>query len=131
MGIIERGTCEVIVNGNVVDTNGREDFFGELAVMYASPRSATVRAKTEVTLLSLSGDDLFSTISEDKVAELAVVARARLFTGVPLLSALSAKKKEFVTGRLRQESWQDGAVLARQGHLTSGDKRRMYIILDG
>jgi len=129
--IIERGTCEVIVNGNVVDTNGREDFFGELAVMYASPRSATVRAKTEVTLLSLSRDDLFSTISEDKVAELAVVARARLFTGVPLLSALSAKKKEFVTGRLRQESWQDGAVLARQGHLTSGDKRRMYIILDG
>merc|ERR1719199_1087790 len=29
--IIERGTCEVIVNGVVCRTIGREDFFGELA----------------------------------------------------------------------------------------------------
>lgn len=129
--IIERGNCEVIVNGKVVDVIGRENFFGELSVMYVTPRTATVRAKTEVTLLSLSRADLLSTIDEDKVAELAMVARARLFKGVPLLSALSPKRKEFVTACLKQQTWEDGVVLARQGHLTLGDNRRMYIILDG
>merc|ERR1719272_2111995 len=129
--IIERGTCEVIVNGNVIDTIGREDFFGELAVMYASKRSATVRARTEATLLSLSRDDLLSTISEDKLQELAIVARARLFNGVPLLSALSVKQKQAVTTHLKEQSWPPGVLLASQGHQEIGDKRRMYIILDG
>lgn len=59
------------------------------------------------------------------------MARARLFTGVPLLSALSAKKKEHVTSRLKLEAWQPETVLARQGNMVSGGKRRMYIILDG
>jgi len=129
--IIERGTCEVIVNGNIIDTIGREDFFGELAVMYASKRSATVRARTEATLLSLSRDDLLSTISEDKLQELAIVARARLFNGVPLLSALSVKQKQAVTTHLKEQSWPPGVLLASQGHQEIGDKRRMYIILDG
>lgn len=129
--IIERGFCEVIVSGITRGVIGREDFFGELAVMYASPRTATVRAKTEVTLLSLSRDDLNATVSQEKVAELAVVARARLFTGVPLLSALGAKRKEFVTRSLKMETWKPETVLARQGNVLSGDTRRMYIILDG
>jgi CRP-like cAMP-binding protein len=131
MYIVERGTCEVLRNGVWVGNMGREDFFGELAVMYASPRNATIRATTEVTLLSLSRDDLSSTITQDKIDELAIVARARLFTGVPLLSALGAKKKEHVTACLKLEIWPPGVVLARQGHLTSGDNRRMYIVLDG
>jgi hypothetical protein len=45
--IIERGQCEIVINGVTVDTINREGFFGELAVMYASPRSATVRAKCD------------------------------------------------------------------------------------
>jgi len=129
--IVDRGTCEILKDGILVSTIGREDFFGELAVMYESPRVATVRAVTEVTLLSLSRDDLFSTISKDKVDELAIVARARLFTDVPLLSSLNAQKKEHVTAKLKQETWPPGVVLATQGHLTREDNRRMYIILDG
>merc|ERR1719183_1515278 len=73
--IIERGMCEVLVAEKMRGVIGREEFFGELAVMYATPRTATVRAKTDVTCLSLSRDDLNSTISASKIAKLAVVAR--------------------------------------------------------
>jgi CRP-like cAMP-binding protein len=110
---------------------GREEFFGELAVMYATPRTATVRAKTDVTCLSLSRDDLNSTISASKIAKLAVVARSRLFLGVPLLSALDTTCKAFVTSSLKEEVWPEGTVLARQGSMVHGDIRRMFIILDG
>lgn len=129
--IIERGLCDVFMNGVKRRTMEREDFFGEMSVIYDLPRSATVMAGTDVTLLSLSRDDLFSTISPKQVDALAITARTRLFSGVPLLSSLGTRKKESVTARLKQESWPEGVILARQNHLTSGDNRRMYIILDG
>mmetsp|Transcript_42196 Transcript_42196/g.78965 ORF Transcript_42196/g.78965 Transcript_42196/m.78965 type:complete len:675 (-) Transcript_42196:40-2064(-) len=129
--IIERGSCEIIVDGRVLDTIGREAFFGELAVIYAGPRTATVRAKTGVTLLSLSRDDLFNTIGDEKVKKLAVVARTRMFSSIPLLSKLSPKKKEHVTSKLIQQSFSAGTVIARQGEMVQNSRRRMHIVEDG
>eukprot|EP00928_Gymnodinium_smaydae_P087383 TRINITY_DN71654_c0_g1_i1.p1 TRINITY_DN71654_c0_g1~~TRINITY_DN71654_c0_g1_i1.p1 ORF type:complete len:722 (+),score=159.00 TRINITY_DN71654_c0_g1_i1:111-2168(+) len=129
--IIERGRCEVLVGGKVISTIGRKDFFGELAMLHASARSATVRAMTQVTVLSLSRDDLFSTISKEQIAKLAVVMRTRMFTSIPLLQGLSPIFKEQVTMRMKQETWPARTVLARQGHTVSGDTRRMYIIEQG
>jgi CRP-like cAMP-binding protein len=131
MYIIEIGTCDVFADGRWIRTMGREDFFGELAVMNASPRSASVYAKEEVTLLSLSRDDLHSTLTDQKIENLAIVARARLFGSIPLLAALSPAKKESVTERLKLERWPPGAVLALQGRMLDAERRKMHIILEG
>lgn len=129
--IIERGSCEISLAGRVLDKIGREAFFGELAVIYAGPRTATVTATSGCTLLSLSRDDLFSTIGPEKVQKLAIVARTRMFNSVPLLATLSPKKKELLTGKLVQQSFSAGTIIARQGEMVQNSRRRMHIVEDG
>lgn len=42
--IIERGQCQVIINNEIKKTLYVKEQFGELALMYSAPRSASVRA---------------------------------------------------------------------------------------
>jgi CRP/FNR family transcriptional regulator, cyclic AMP receptor protein len=45
---IEQGTAEVIQDGQVINTMGPGDFFGELAVLEAGPRTASVIASSQL-----------------------------------------------------------------------------------
>lgn len=49
--IIERGTAEVLVDGEVVAEIPEGEMIGELALFDRGPASATVRAKTEMDVL--------------------------------------------------------------------------------
>ncbi len=51
MYVINEGEVEVVVNGQVVDTSGEGSIVGEMALIDSSPRSATVRAKTQAKLV--------------------------------------------------------------------------------
>ena len=48
--IVEAGTLEVFVDGRQVRSLGADDFFGELALLADTPRTATVRAATDCRL---------------------------------------------------------------------------------
>jgi len=129
--IIERGNCEVTkqMNGreHVVEEFGKGSFFGEIACLYDIPRTATVSALTDVTVLSLSRDDLFSTVGEDDLHQMRVVARTQVFNSIPLLANLSSKQKIRVAEVLKTQVWYAGAILAGQSHITS----RLFIIEHG
>jgi hypothetical protein len=65
MYLICRGEVEVLdVNGKVIKTLKDGDFFGEIGLLMATPRVATVRAKTLCDLFVLEKDD-FSRILQD------------------------------------------------------------------
>lgn len=51
--LILEGTAEASTGGNVVNTMGRGDYFGEMSLIDGKPRSATVTAKGEVTTLAI------------------------------------------------------------------------------
>lgn len=51
--VVESGTVEFYVNNEMVNTSGAGSSFGELALMYNSPRAATVVAQTDCTLWAL------------------------------------------------------------------------------
>lgn len=54
--LVEWGELEVVVDGFLVNELARGDGFGELALIRDAPRAATVRARTDVELLSLERD---------------------------------------------------------------------------
>jgi len=60
--VIARGEADVIGNGRRMATLGEGDGFGEVAVVDRIARTATVRARTDLDLLELAGDDFLAAI---------------------------------------------------------------------
>jgi CRP-like cAMP-binding protein len=52
--MIISGRAKVIVNGRSRDTLGPGKFFGELSIIDRGPRTATVKAETQVTTMSIA-----------------------------------------------------------------------------
>jgi hypothetical protein len=61
--VIREGTAEVEVDGARVRTLGPGDSFGEVALVHDVPRTATVRAQTELELLALDRDVFVATLT--------------------------------------------------------------------
>jgi CRP-like cAMP-binding protein len=80
--LIEDGTAEVRRNNRKVATLGKGDFFGELSLLDRSPRSATVVAQSDMTLVVLGQREFAGVIDE-------VPAMAH-----KLLAALAARLRE-------------------------------------
>lgn len=57
MGIIVAGEVDVCKGENVVATLKAGDYFGELALIDGEPRTATVVAKEDLTLLTVQSDE--------------------------------------------------------------------------
>ena len=66
--IIISGEAEIIVNTpggpQVVAVVGKNDFVGEIAILCDVPRTATVRARTNLTTLCISKDLFFRLVTE-------------------------------------------------------------------
>ncbi|MGH3077639.1 MAG: MFS transporter [Gaiellaceae bacterium] len=61
--VIADGTAAVEVGGEPVRTMGPGDFFGEIALLHDVPRTATVRAVTELSLYALDRDTFVATVT--------------------------------------------------------------------
>jgi CRP-like cAMP-binding protein len=61
--VVAAGELEVIVDGAAVTTLRDGDYFGEIALLRDVPRTATVRARCESTLLALERDDFLAAVS--------------------------------------------------------------------
>ncbi|MFO0674394.1 MAG: protein kinase [Polyangiaceae bacterium] len=76
--IITRGECDVFkqVNGErrLLRRMGPRSVFGETAILKATPRTATVVAATEVTVLTLSREVLTEGLSDDRWESLLVTS---------------------------------------------------------
>lgn len=63
------------------------DFFGEVALLDESPRSATIIAKTDCTVFGFFQPDLFGLITRDSHLGVKVVLRVARFVGLRLRQA--------------------------------------------
>jgi hypothetical protein len=61
--VIESGAAEVLRNGGLIQTFGPGDHFGEIALLRDVPRTATVRARTEMHTTELTRDVFIPLIS--------------------------------------------------------------------
>lgn len=128
--VIETGQLDCSIKSDdgsdkVVKTCEVGDVFGELALLYNCPRSASVVAKLACVLWKLDRDT-FSHI----VKESAQKKRQRydsFLAKVPLLSNMDAYERSQLADALKVEVFTDGATIFRQGDV--GNK--FYILEDG
>jgi CRP-like cAMP-binding protein len=84
--IVESGRAEVVRDGRVVETLGRGNCFGEIALLRGQPRTATVRA------------------SADAHMRVSVLQRNAYLTAVTGYPASSVAGQEVVTARLKADA---------------------------
>ncbi len=73
MYVILSGQAEVLIDGKPVAQYGPGDHFGEMSVLDGSPRSATIRATTDVTTMGLSSWNLRALIKEEPEISLHII----------------------------------------------------------
>ena len=61
--VIDEGRVEVLIDGRQVRIEGPGEFFGEIALLHAVPRTATVRALEDGRLLALDSDEFVATVT--------------------------------------------------------------------
>jgi MFS family permease len=88
--VIASGEVEVFEDGVRVRIEGPGEFFGEIALLRDSPRTATVRALGDLELLALGRDDFIPAVTghADSAAEAEAVIAARLGSARPSLAML-------------------------------------------
>jgi len=85
--VVREGQAEVSIAGGSVRRLGRGEAFGELALLYGYPRTATVTAQTDLVLAGLAREDFLRLVrgSREKIGEFR--ARTAHYVGAGLGSA--------------------------------------------
>lgn len=133
--IIEQGYVEVTQRDergvmHVLNQLRRGDYFGEIALLRDTARTATCRAVVPSHTLSLSRADFDSLVRQrfelhDKVDQ--AVARANLLRQIPLFAEMDGSQIELLAAALRPDLVEPGQVIIRQGD--AGDT--FYVIEAG
>eukprot|EP01012_Entosiphon_sulcatum_P015172 TRINITY_DN2017_c0_g1_i2.p1 TRINITY_DN2017_c0_g1~~TRINITY_DN2017_c0_g1_i2.p1 ORF type:complete len:398 (+),score=85.05 TRINITY_DN2017_c0_g1_i2:175-1368(+) len=129
--VIDSGICNVFVqHGEDADpekvaTLGPGASFGELALMYGTPRAATVQAATDVTVWALDREAyrqvlLKQTLTKRRQYE-------DFLRKVPILASLTDYERLTIADALQPCEFKDGEVIVTEG--TPGSS--FYMIMEG
>ena len=123
--VVSEGRFEVFVNNNKVVEIGEGGSFGELALMYNTPRAATVVAKIDSLLWAV--DRLtFKRIITTNTHKKRVMYEAFLGT-VPLLQSLEPSEMVKIADAVEPCNYADGDDIIEEGD--AGDS--FYVIMEG
>jgi len=123
--VIDTGNIGIYVNDNHVGSLGEGGSFGELALIYGTPRAATIKAKVDVKLWGLDRNSyrrilMGSTIRKRKQYE-------EFLGKVPILASLEDWERLTVADALEPIQFDDGQEVIRQGE--PGED--FFIIVEG
>ncbi|KAG2497546.1 hypothetical protein HYH03_004293 [Edaphochlamys debaryana] len=117
--VLEQGVCEVWVRApsapapKKVLIYSAGSAFGELALLYAAPRAATVKATTRCVLWVMERA-VFNAVKRNFTHE-QFVARHNLLDQVPALKHLSSHQKALLVDALNQVEYKPGRHVFRRG----------------
>ncbi|KAF3989468.1 hypothetical protein FT663_03586 [Candidozyma haemuli var. vulneris] len=123
--IIESGTVDFYVNGARVNTSSDGSSFGELALMYNSPRAATATAASDVTCWALDRATFRRILLEGTFNRR--IMYEDFLKDVTVLSGLTHQERSKLADALSTEMFHAGDNIVTEGE--TGDK--FYLIESG
>ncbi|KAJ1067304.1 hypothetical protein K5549_010422 [Capra hircus] len=111
--VIDQGEVDVYVNGEWVTSISEGGSFGELALIYGTPRAATVKAKTDLKLWGIDRDSyrrilMGSTLRKRRMYE-------EFLSKVSILASLEKWERLTVADALEPVRFEDGEKIVVQG----------------
>lgn len=123
--VVEKGSVDYIVNGENVNTSSDGSSFGELALMYNSPRAATVVTTSDCILWALDRLTFRRILLEGTSKKRAMYEN--FLRDVPVLQSLSSYERSKLADALSSELYKDGEIVVKEGE----QGENFYFIEDG
>lgn len=111
--ILSEGTCNFVVDGQVVGQAHAGDSFGELALLYDAPRAATVIADTDCVLYRVD-QQTFRYILQAQ-AQIAEDTKVELLKKVVFLTDLAESERTKLAAVMTPRPFHEGDVLMKKG----------------
>eukprot|EP00090_Calanus_glacialis_P019442 TRINITY_DN29875_c0_g1_i1.p1 TRINITY_DN29875_c0_g1~~TRINITY_DN29875_c0_g1_i1.p1 ORF type:complete len:261 (+),score=78.48 TRINITY_DN29875_c0_g1_i1:92-784(+) len=123
--IIDQGEVDIYVNDTKVVNLGEGGSFGELALIYGTPRAATVKAASDVKMWGIDRDSYKRVLMDSTVRKRKLYEE---FLGtVPLLEHLDKWERLTIADALEAVCFEDGETVIKKGD--QGED--FFIIVEG
>jgi cAMP-dependent protein kinase regulator len=123
--VLDSGDCDVYVNNEHVTTIKPGGSFGELALIYGTPRAATVKAKTDAKLWALDRDTYRRTIMGSTMKKRKIYDE--FLSKVKILEDLDKWERSTLADAVESVTFTAGTHVVEQN--APGDE--FYIIVEG
>ncbi|KAL3974206.1 Fas-activated serine/threonine kinase [Sarotherodon galilaeus] len=121
--VIERGVYDIVVSGKCVGQYNNKGSFGELALMYNTPRAATIIATQDGALWGLDRATFRRLIVKNNAKKRRMYES--FIESVPLLKSLEATERMKLVDVLGAKQFTDGERI-----ITQGDKADCFYIVE-
>ncbi|KAF8566918.1 hypothetical protein P879_03381 [Paragonimus westermani] len=123
--VIESGTYDIFVNNEPAGSYNGTGSFGELALMYNTPRAATIICRQDGVLWTVDRYTFRRIVLQQAFRKRQMYET--WLASVPLLGNLSAYERTNLADALVSETYEDGSWIIRQGE----QGEQMYFIEEG
>ncbi|KAI8384787.1 cyclic nucleotide-binding-like protein [Radiomyces spectabilis] len=133
--IVESGTFDCFIDGNLVTKYDAGGSFGELALMYNAPRAATITATSDAVLWALDRVTFRSILMENTARKRRMYEQ--FLEEVPILKSLDINERHKIADALEPVRFEDKDIVIREGdvgenfYLIESGEAIFYKTVDG
>lgn len=128
--VMTSGKVEFFIGSAKVGEADGKKSFGELALVYNSPRNATIKCAQKCVLWKISRAVFRKALAEESTAK--HLQHIKLLTEVPVLKCLSSNQINSIAGALKEATFRTSQIIIEQGDEGTKERgQKFYFISKG